>query len=301
MSDTVVARPSEALVVAPGRVRELSLVARAELFKMVRRPALWTLLAASVVLQLIFSYLIPFVSYLNGSGPAKQTTPAMYLESTLPGQVIGNMLSGLPVFVGALALVAGALVTGGEFGWGTVKTLFTQRPSRGVMVGGQLAAIVAVAAVTSVIQLGVGSIATSVIALGESRSLAFPSALLMLEGLGAGWLILSMFMLAGAALAMLARGVALSVGLGVVWVLGIENLIAGMASSVLSALQPLRDVLPGQNAGSLVTAVMPARILDPPPGVNASVGEGRSLLTLLAYVVLSGALTIWLARRRDVT
>ena len=55
---------------------------------------------------------------------------------------------------------------------------------------------------------------------------------------------------------MLLRGVALPIGLGVVWVLGIENLVSGMAESVLSALQPLRDVLPGVNAGSLVTAVM---------------------------------------------
>lgn len=299
MSDTL-ERPVQA-VAAPGLFTELTRVVRAELFKMARRPALWLLLAASVVLQLIFSYLIPFVSYLNGSGPAKQTTPAMYLDSTLPGQVIGNMLSGLPVFVGALGLTAGALVTGSEFGWGTVKALFTQRPSRSAMVGGQLVAIVVAAAVTCVIQLGAGTIATTSIALGEARSLAFPTPLLLLEGLGAGWLILSMFMLAGSALAMLSRGVALSVGLGVVWVLGIENLISGMASSVLSALQPLRDVLPGQNAGSLVTAVMPARVLDPPPGVNASVGEARSLVTLLAYVVCSAALTIWLARRRDVT
>ena len=61
----------------------------------------------------------------------------------------------------------------------------------------------------------------------------------------------------GAVLGVVLRGVALPIGLGVVWVLGVENLISGVADSVLTALQPVRDVLPGVNAGSLASAVMP--------------------------------------------
>ena len=79
----------------------------------------------------------------------------------------------------------------------------------------------------------------------------------------------------GAMLGVVLRGVALPIGLGVVWVLGVENLISGVAESVFTALQPLRDVLPGVNAGSLASAVMPIRPpgVDSPPGVCH--GRGR--------------------------
>ncbi len=259
------------------------------------------LLAAVVILNLIFSYLIPYLSYAGGNDLDAGKTPADLLASTLPPQLIGNLLSGFPVFAGALALVFGALVTGGEYGWGTVKTQLTQRPSRGAVLGGQLlaltvATLAAVARPAGLRRLGRGGPSPS----SHSRALAFPSLGVVLQGIGAGWLILLMWALLGAALGVLLRGVALPIGLGVVWVLGIENLVSGMASSVLSALQPLRDVLPGVNAGSLVTAVMPARVLDAPPGVNSSVAEGRALVTLACYVIACTAAAFVVVRRRDV-
>jgi hypothetical protein len=151
------------------------------------------------------------------------------------------------------------------------------------------------------VTMALGAITSVAIALGESRSTAFPSAVAMVEGMGAGVLVLLMFAFLGAVLAVFLRGLALPIGLGVVWVLGIENLVSAMASSVLSALQPLRDVLPGVNSGSLVTAAMPARVLDAPPGVNDSVTGSRALLTLTCYVIASAVCSVWLLRRRDVT
>jgi hypothetical protein len=105
----------------------------------------------------------------------------------------------------------------------------------------------------------------------------------------------------GAVLGVTLRSVALPIGLGVVWVLGVENLVSAMAKNVLTALRPLADVLPGVNAGSLVAAMLPDRVIDPPPGVDASVTETRALITLLGYVVVSAALATWSSRRRDVT
>ncbi|MGI8701329.1 MAG: ABC transporter permease [Nocardioidaceae bacterium] len=275
-------------------------VLRAELFKLVRRPAAWVLLAAAVVLNQIFSYLIPYLSYVGGNTLDEGATRADLLHSTLPAQLVGNTISGFPVFAGALALVLGALVAGSEYGSGTVKTLFTQRPGRGAVILGQLLAIAAAVLLAVVAQLALGAVTSTAIAWGESASTTFPSATDVAAGLLAGWLVLLMWALLGAALGVAQRGVALPIGLGVVWVLGVENLVSGMAASVLTALRPLRDVLPGVNAGSLVTAVMPARIIDPPPGVNASVGELRALVTLGCYVVASAALAWLLSRRRDV-
>lgn len=276
-------------------------VLHAELFKLRKRPAAWVLLAAAVVLNQIFSYVIPYLSYAGGSSLDEGATPADLLHSTLPAQLVGNTISGFPVFAGALALVLGALVVGGEYATGTVKMQFTQRPRRGAVVGGQLAAIGVAVLVAVVAQAALGALTSSAIAAGESASMTFPAAGDIASGLLGGWFVLLMWALLGAALASALRGVALPIGLGVVWVLGIENLVSGMATSVLAALQPLRDLLPGVNAGSLVTAVMPARVLDAPPGVNSSVGEARALVTLAGYVVVSAGVAWLLARRRDVT
>ncbi len=81
-----------------------------------------------------------------------------------------------------------------------------------------------------------------------------------------------------------------------------ENLIAGVAGSVLTALRPLRDLLPGINAGSLASSVMPTRPpgVEAPPGINADVADGRALLTVACYVLACLAVTLWTYRRRDV-
>ena len=277
-------------------------VVRAELLKVAKRPAAWVLLAAAAVLNQIFAYLIPYLSYktddaqtFGGNVPRGEV-----LASTLPDQLVINTIGGFPVFAGALALVFGALVFGGEYGWGTVKTLLTQRPRRTSVLAGQLAAV-AVALAAAVVVLYVLSAASALgIALAEHQSVHWPAAVDVVSGVGAGWLVLMMWAALGAVLGVTLRGVALPIGLGVVWVLGIENLVSAMADSVLTALRPLRDVLPGVNAGSLVSAVMPDRVIDPPPGVTASVGEPRALVTLACYVVACALVAAWVARRRDV-
>lgn len=275
---------------------------RAELFKLRKRPAAWVLLAAAAVLSQVFGYLIPYLAYTTGDSDsfAGRASPQDQLASTLPDQLLINTIGGFPVFAGALALVLGALMFGGEYGWGTVKTMLTQGPGRGSVLAGQLVAL-GVALVIGVAVLTVLSAATTTgIALAENQPLDWPSVGGLAGGLGAGWLVLMMWATLGAMLGVTLRSVALPIGLGVVWVLGVENLVSAMATSVLTALQPVRDVLPGVNAGSLVAAVMPAQVTEPPPGVTASVSEPRALLTLGMYVVVCAAVAAWTSRRRDV-
>ena len=189
---------------------------------------------------------------------------------------------------------------GGEYGWGTVKTMLTQRPGRSSVLGGQLLALL-IALVAGVVVLFVAGAATAAgIALAEDRSLVWPDLAGLAEGFGVGVLVLFMWAALGAVMGVLLRGVALPIGLGVVWVLGVENLVSVLAGSMLSALQPLRDVLPGVNAGSLVSAVMPDRMVEPPPGVTSSVAEPRALVTLVCYVLVCAAVALWTSRRRDV-
>jgi ABC-type transport system involved in multi-copper enzyme maturation permease subunit len=278
-------------------------VSRAELFKLVRRPAAWTLLAAAALLSQVFGYLIPFLSYAgSNSGPMEGVPKESILESTLPDQIVASTLGGFPVFAGALALVFGALVLGSEYGWGTVKTVLSQRPSRTAVLAGQALALAVSVAIGVLILFVLGSVSSTAIALAEDRTVEFPSLLDVLSGYGAGVAIMLMWASLGGVLGVVLRGVALPIGLGVVWVLGVENLVSGVASSVLTALRPLRDVLPGINSGSLASAVMPDRPpgVDTPPGINADVADGRALLTVLCYVAVCAAVALWTYRRRDV-
>ena len=277
-------------------------VTRAELFKVVRRPAAWTLLAAAAVLSQVFGYLIPYLSFRGGGGPMEGASPDAILASTLPSQLVSNTLGGFPVFAGALAMVLGALMFGSEYGWGTVKTQLTQRPGRTSVVLGQWLAMAAAIAVGVLLLFALGSATSAGIAAAEGRSMGFPSPSALLAGYGAGVAIMLMWGSLGAGLGSLLRGVALPVGLGVVWALGVENLISGVAASVLTGLQPLRDALPGVNSGSLVSAVMSSRPVgvDAPPGVNSSVADGQALATVLVYVVVGLAVSWWTSRRRDV-
>jgi len=277
-------------------------VTRAQLFALVRRPAAWTIVAAMIALNQVFSFVIPYLSYRSAdpSGFDAGATPEELLAGTLPAQIVTNTLGGFPVFAGALALALGALVLGSEYGWGTFKTIVTQRPARLSVLAGQLLAVVTFIAASVVILFVMSGVTSTVIALSEGESAALPSAGHLAAGYAGGTLVLSTWAGIGAALSVVLRSVALPVGLGIVWALGIENLLAAMARTVLSALEPLRDLLPGVNAGSLVAALTPERLGSPAPGVAETVSGGRAIATLLAYVVVAAVVAAWCHRRRDV-
>lgn len=284
-------------------MRDVVDIARAQLFALLRRPAVWTVVAAMAVLNQVFGYLIPYLSYRSGdsTGFDAGQSPEQLLAATSPDQLVPNTTGGFPIFAGALALALGALVAGSEFGWGTVKTLFTQRPGRLAVAAGHLVAL-AVWIVGTVALLFVLSAASSVvIASVEDTSMTFPPAGHVTIGVLGGSLVLLVWAVVGATLAVAVRGVALPIGLGVVWALGVENLVSAVASSVLPALRPIRDLLPGVNAGSLVAAMTPEMVGPAAPGVSEAVGSGRALVTMTAYLLVACTATAVLLRRRDVT
>jgi ABC-2 type transport system permease protein len=276
---------------------------RAELLKLRKRSAVWVLFGAGLVLSLIFGYLLPYLGYVTGDdNPQTDGIPrSEVLRGLLPERVMDNTIGGFPVFAGALALVLGAIVIGGEYTWGTLKTILTQRPGRGAILAGQLLGLLTTVAVW-VLGIFVASALCSVtIAATESAPMNWPGPLDLLTGLAGGWLVLTMWCLAGAVLAVAFRNVALPIGLGVVWILGIETLLAGVVSSLLPDLEFLSDALPGANAGALVFSVTGMLAADAPPGVRDAVSGERALLTLLGYTLAFAALALSTTRRRDIT
>jgi ABC-2 type transport system permease protein len=276
---------------------------RAELLKLRKRSAVWVLFSAGLVLSLIFGYLLPYLSYATGD--ANQQTNgiprAEVLRGVLPERVLDNTIGGFPVFAGALALVLGAIVVGGEYTWGTLKTILTQRPGRAALLGGQLLGLLTMVAVWVLGIFAACALCSIGIAAAEHAPMNWPGPLELLQGLAGGWLVLTMWCLAGAVLAVAFRNIALPIGLGVVWILGIEALLAGVVGSLLPGLEFLSDAMPGANAGALVFSVTGMAAADAPPGVRDAVGGERALLTLVGYTLVFVFLAVATTRRRDVT
>lgn len=271
---------------------------RAEVLKLVKRPAMWILGAVFLVLAQVFGYLIPYVAYRSGGGGGFTAgeTPAQLLADLLPGRLVPNTLGGFPMFAGAIALIIGGLVAGSEYGWGTLKTMLTQRPRRLSVLGGKVLAIVVTAIALVLAVFAVNALWSWVIASVEGRPADWPSLLDLSRGLGAGFLIIGMWSLFGALLGILFRNTSLAVGLGLVWALVVENLIRGFAG-LLGFLDAFQKGLPGVNAGSLV-ASLGATTQDQPggtPGVTTAVSGPQAVLVLMAYVavlVLIAGLTL---------
>ncbi|GAA1670762.1 hypothetical protein GCM10009745_11710 [Kribbella yunnanensis] len=276
---------------------------RAELLKLRKRSAVWVLFGAGLVLSLIFGYLLPYLGYATGDqNPQTTGVPRdAILAGMLPARVIDNTIGGYPIFAGALALVLGAIVIGGEYTWGTLKTIFTQRPGRASILGAQFLGLATMIALWVLGIFTACALCSIGIAAAEGGSMSWPSLVDILQGLAGGWLVLMTWCLAGAALAVAFRNVALPIGLGVVWILGIETLLAGVVNSLLPDLKFLSNALPGANAGSLVFAVTGMATGDAPPGVRDAVDGGRALATLLAYCLIFAGVAAWTTRRRDVT
>lgn len=270
---------------------------RAEMMKLRRRPAVWTLAGVWVALLLSFAYLLPWLVVDGGA----QGDPAA-LASVLPVGMVPTAISGFALFGGALALVLGALVSGSEYGWGTVKTILTQRPGRLPLLGGLVGALAAVMLAMVALTFALSAGASSLVALVEGAPLEWPGIGEIAQGMGAGWLILTMWCLLGVLLGMLTRGTAMAIGLGLVWSLVVEVLIRGVAA-LLPALDAVQKALPGVNAGSLLAALGATGQGDPAggtPGVAAIVGGTQAVVVLAGFVVVFLGVTAVLQTRRDV-
>lgn len=277
--------------------------ARADLLRFRRWPALWVMAGGWLLLNIIFAYVFPYLSYRSegGGGFSTEGVPReQLLAEVLPGAVPVAVVQGMPMFGGAIMLTIGALVAGSGYGWGTWKSTFTQGHGRLTVIGGMLVAlaavIVAVIVVTLVVDLGIAT----ALAAAEGKSLAPPAAGDLIGGFGSGFLIFGMWALAGVAVATIARSPALAIGLGVVWVLAVENLLRGV-STLLEAIRPVVDVLPGTAAGSVAAAFGAAPVSEGgTPGVVTNLTGFPAVAVSVGYIAAFAVGTALLVRRRDI-
>lgn len=271
---------------------------RAELLKLRKRPFVYLIAAAWLVLSQAFGFVVPYLGYLqddSGTGPPAE----MLLADLSPQNLVANATAGLPIFGGTLAVILGAVVIGSEYGWGTLKTVLTQRPGRFSVYVGKLLALCVVTLSIVLVTFAVSAGTSALIANAESTAIDWPSAADLVTGIAGGWLIITMWCFCGVALATLLRGMAVAVGIGLVWTMVVENLISGLAAPLIDAVATAQQGLPGANAGSLVVA-MGARVGEA-PGVLSIADGAQATAVLLAYVLGFAAVGAILLHRRDVT
>src|SRR5918999_5644856 len=105
----------------------------AELLVLRKRAATWILLGLWTFLGVFFAYVIPYA--LDPEDVPVGT------EQFLPESLAGNLIAGFPFFGGVFALMLGVFAVGSEYGWDTLKTLFSQRPGRMRVFASKLAAL----------------------------------------------------------------------------------------------------------------------------------------------------------------
>jgi ABC-2 type transport system permease protein len=267
----------------------------AELLMIRKRASTWILLAIWTALALTFAYVVPYIQYTND--------PQRGLADLLPENLVGALLAGFPFFGGVLALMLGVLTIGSEYGWGTLKTLFTQGPGRLRVFGAKLVALATILLVFVLVVYLLGALASWAIAANEGAEVSWPSAWLLVRGIAGGWLVFAVWAALGILLAVVTRGTALATGIGILYALVVEGLLSALAREV-SVLDGLVEFFVRANGYSLVAVlgVSAEDVSDTGPGSFSGpfVAGGQALLVLAVYLAAFVVAAGWLLRRRDV-
>ncbi len=278
---------------------------RGELFKSWKRPAVWVCVVGLLAVAVTIGYAIPWIFETyppagSTRGLPAGTTLADFKIALYPINFVRQTLQQWNLLGGVFALILGVLAQGSEYGWGTIKTLYTQRDGRLAMLWGKVGAL---AVVIMVLTLGLfaadalGSIGAALI---DGKSTAFPDATEIIKGVGAMFLIFEFWAVFGFVLATLFRQSAMAIGLGLAYALVIEGILLGLASSFAGWVQNIQQWFPVANTGYLAESFGTPRlrgIQTTTPFADAT----HAIAVLLAYVVVFIAISAWFLRRRDVT
>ena len=272
----------------------------AELLLLRKRTATWVLLGLWATLTVFFAYVLPYVDYNNASGPRAQDL----LSDLVPGSLVTNVIVGFPFFGGTFAIMLGVLSVGSEYGWGTLKTLFTQRPGRLQVFASKLLALGIVLLPFVLISFAVGAVASGGVAYQEGASIDWPSVGLLVRGVLAGWLIMLAWTAFGVMLAIATRGTSLAIGIGILYTLVVEGLLSAIAGQV-SFLEPIVEFFVRANAYSLTRGLGVAADATSENGPGAYNGPWvdsiQAAIVLGVYIAVFLGISAFLLRRRDVS
>jgi ABC-2 type transport system permease protein len=261
-------------------------VCRAEVRKLTTRPAVLVGLALLVLAIVLFEYVLPAIRYSDHR--AQELYPDRFTNQLLDVFFIGGIL---------VSLLLGTLAAGSEYGWGTLKTVYTLGAGRLQLLGAQLLAAMLVLTAMLVLSAAAAAATSLVIATIDSQVVAWPAGAAILKTTGAIWLILACYLAGGVALAHLLRSSTLAIGVGLAYFLFFELTFVNYFAQFFGA-GTLQKIVPGSSAVALVTSVklpLPGEIVRQPV-VDAS----HAIVVLALWTVLAAAVSAVLVWRRDV-
>jgi ABC-2 type transport system permease protein len=280
---------------------------RGELFKFVRRPGVWVLIGLLLALAIILGYAITYAidTYApsgSSQGLPPGTTLADFKVALYPENFIKDTFSTWGALGGVFALIMGVLVQGSEFGWGTIKTLYTQRYGRLTMLFGKLVALAVLVLVMVAALFAVDAISSVVIAEIDGKAISFPDAVVIVQAIGAGFLIFGFWAVFGFGLATVFRQSAMAIGLGLAYALVVELLIFSLLRGFGgTTVQKIEQWFPIANTGYLGRSFGEIKFKGIPATAPPFADATHAVIMLLVYVAAFTALSAWLSRTRDVT
>ena len=280
---------------------------RGELFKVVRRPGVWVLVILLLALALLLGYVVTYLFDTYGSSAASQGLPqgtklADFKVALYPENFIKDTFSTWGALGGVFALIVGVLVQGSEYGWGTVKTLYTQRYGRLTMLFGKVAALGIVVLIMVVALFAVDAAASTGVALLDGKPIVFPAASVIVKAIVASFLIFGFWAMFGFGLATIFRQSAMAIGLGLAYALVVEllifSLLRGFGGEIV---QQIEQWFPIANTGYLARAFGEIKFKGIPATPAPYADATHAVLMLLLYVAVFTAISAWLSRTRDIT
>lgn len=271
----------------------------AEFRKLGKRPASWLLGLLMVLNVALSGYLFTYLAVRSQQAVEEKGLPSSVprgagvetlLQSILPANTLLTVLELLSGIGGPIALIFGALVFGSEYGWGTMKLMLTQHPTRLAVFSGKSLTILCILIVFAILSLFTGAASSYVVATLENAPIDWPSVMECLKAFGVACLILFAWGGLGVFLASLLRSTALAVGLGLVYALAVENLVTQVPTQS-EILQTIQGAFLSINSTNLVNSFL--------EGSNVE-NVAESALILAIYATMPLLLAALIFKGRDV-
>jgi ABC-type transport system involved in multi-copper enzyme maturation permease subunit len=275
----------------------------AEMLKLRKRWAIRVLAIIFLLILVLLTYVLTYVIYKNpppnfARSLPTGTIPADLIRALYPQHFHRMALSNANGLGASIAIILGVLAMGSEYGWGTLKTIFTQKPSRLTVFVAKFWALVVVSLVLTVLVLAASAASSAVLALLDGQALQWPDLLTIVEATGALWLILVVWTGFGVLLAVICQQSALAIGIGLVYGFVVEGLIFGVFGSN-PTLKNIEKAFPGANAQSLTDSFGQAIRGRLGASQTALVDPVQAVIVLVAFTITFLVISSVLVTRRD--
>jgi ABC-2 type transport system permease protein len=279
---------------------------RAELLVLRKSKLAWALVLTAPLLTLVTTYLFQFLEYL-GNTPAmyaQQGTPAQSLSALLPSQFVIQAVEQFSFT--APFIVLGAVIAGGDWGRGTIRTSLLAGPGRTRTFAGQALGILIACAVSVVLCFALAALASVAIgwyagpaAPGAAGNTAFPAWSVIGEGMAAGMLVGIAYGALGIALGTICRSAAGGVAAALAWYFLADNELYQLSTNTGGVFQHIYNAFP---EASVIT--LTSMFGSPGGGATSStyqpVGQWAAAAILFGYTAVFLGVALVLVRRRDI-